>query len=119
MQPLDKPVYECRFSRADFTDERDKTFTVLNAIHQPAQRFFNLPGKKEVARIWIYVERIVFQPEVAFVHGVSSLPARRYSASIPLVILSLLCGLEILDPRPAQDNFCAISTPVVSCATEK
>jgi len=97
MQPLDEPVYESGFPRADFTDERDKALAVVNAIHQPAQRFFNLFGKKEVARIWIYIERIVFQPEVAFVHSVCTFPACRYSASIPTDILSLLRGPENLD----------------------
>src|SRR5580704_11339700 len=97
MQPFDEAVYECRFPRADFTNEGDKTLAVLNAIHQPAQRFFNLFGKKEVARIWIYIEWIVFQSEVAFVHGICTFPACRYAASILAVILSLLRGPENLD----------------------
>jgi hypothetical protein len=92
MQPFDETVYERCLARPDFTDERDKAFTVLNAIHQPAQRFFNFFGKEEVARIWINVERIVFQSEEAFVHGVCTFPASRYSASTPAGILSLLCG---------------------------
>ena len=68
MQPVHKAVYERSFPRTDFTDERDEAFAVLDAIHQPAQRFFDLFGKKEVARIWIDVERILFQTEKALVH---------------------------------------------------
>src|SRR6266700_3555216 len=75
LQPGQKAVYERSFSRADFTGERDEAFPILNAIHQPAQRFLDLFSKKEIARIWIDVERIFFQPEIAFVHW--SLDSRR------------------------------------------
>src|ERR1700730_8581014 len=68
MQPVEEAVNECSFPRADFTDKRNEAFAILDAIHQPAQRFFDLFGKKEVARIWIDVERILFQPEKALIH---------------------------------------------------
>jgi hypothetical protein len=69
MQPVNKTVYERSFPRAHFTGKRDEAFAVLDAIHQPAQRFFDLFGKKEIARIRIYVEWIFFQPEEALIHG--------------------------------------------------
>src|SRR5713226_5301309 len=40
MQPGEKAVYERSFSRADFTCKSDKALSVLDAIHQPTQRFF-------------------------------------------------------------------------------
>src|SRR6266851_1627489 len=40
LQPGEKAVYERSFSRADFTCKSDKALSVLDAIHQPTQRFF-------------------------------------------------------------------------------
>src|SRR5277367_208406 len=97
MQPLDKTVYECSFPRAYFTDERDKALAVLNAIHQPAQGLFDLLGKKKVTRIWIDIERIVFQSEEAFIHCVCTFLTSRYSIFISAAILSLLLDLENLE----------------------
>jgi hypothetical protein len=90
MQPLDEAVYECSFARADFTGERDEAFAILDTIHQPAQRFFDLFGKKKVARIWIDVERILFQPEIALIHGLWILAAVCQALQPGLLILLLM-----------------------------
>ena len=44
MEPLEKLVYQRGFSRAHFTGESDKAFAILDAIHQAAQRLFDLFG---------------------------------------------------------------------------
>src|SRR5713226_2506700 len=90
LQPGEKAVYERSFSRADFTGERDEAFPILNAIHQPAQRFLDLFSKKEIARIWIDVERIFFQPEIALVHGLWIPAAVSQAAQPGTLILSLI-----------------------------
>jgi hypothetical protein len=73
---------------------------------------------KEVARIWIDIERVIFQSEEAFVHSLCTFPTHYELASIPAVILSLFLDLESLDSRPAQDdNLGPISAQVASCAT--
>src|SRR5229473_4820481 len=96
MQPVDKTVYECSFSRADFTGERDESFAILDAIHQPAQRFFDLFGMKEVARIWIDIERIFFKPEKGLVHVLLAISGVSASFFLPRQLPAAACISSLL-----------------------
>ena len=111
----DKPVYKRGFSGADFTDEGNKTLAALNPVHQPAQRFFDLFGMKEVARVWIDIEWIVFEPKETFctwclLFSQPSPLKRFYLYSLPL----LSCP-ENLDSRYARKSRFTLSQDQRPC----
>jgi hypothetical protein len=60
MQPVQKAVYQRGFPCAHFAGKRDEAFAIVHAIHQPTQRFFDLLGQEEIARIRVGVEGIFF-----------------------------------------------------------
>jgi hypothetical protein len=74
---------------------------------------------KEVARVWIDIEWIVFQPKETFVHGVYFFPSLARSASVPISILSLLPCPENLDSRCTRKSYFALSQHQRPCGPLK
>jgi hypothetical protein len=57
VQPIEQPVEQRRLAGAHFARQQNEPFTVLYAVRQTSQRFLNLLGQEQIARIRIDVER--------------------------------------------------------------
>src|SRR5262249_18625710 len=80
VQPIQKTVYQGGLARSHLTGEGDEALARLDAVHQSGQRFLNLLGQKQIARIRVYIERIFLQPKEALVHDLWASPFLPVSA---------------------------------------